>query len=236
LVGNKVQLPNEIRGIFNEYGIIAAKGDSALKKKIIEIIDRNYESSEWEEISDFLRSKAQELYEELIQLELKIDQKDTEISTFCKSDETVKRLMKVPGIGPITASALVAHVGNAKTFTSGRQFAAYFGLVPREHSTGGKTRLLGISKRGDSQIRSLLIHGARALIAGVRYVKKERYDDWMQERSRQLRWAHTLLENKGMNKTAVALANKHARIAWAILAKDIDYDPQHKSVRTKKIA
>jgi transposase len=236
LVGNKVQLTNEVRGILNEYGIIAAKGDSALKKKMIEMIDVAYEGCDWEEVSDFLRTKVQELYEELCELEKKIDQRDKEIQAHCKSDDTIRRLMKVPGIGPITASALVAHVGNAKTFTSGRQFAAYFGLVPREHSTGGKTRLLGISKRGDKQIRSLLIHGARALIAGVRYVKKEKYEDWMQERSRQLRWAHTLLEKKGMNKTAVALANKHARIAWAILAKDMDYDPQHKSVRLKKAA
>ena len=231
LVGNKVQLTNEMRGILNEYGIIAAKGDSALKKKVIEIIDRNFESKDWEEVTDFLRTKAQELYDELCELEKRIAQKDTEISHHCKNDDAIKRLMKIPGIGPITASTLVAHVGNAKTFKSARQFASYFGLVPREHSTGGKTRLLGISKRGDKHIRTLFIHGARALVAGVRYVKKERFADWMQTRSRQLRWAHKLLETKGMNKTVVALANKHARIAWAILAKDMDFDPEHKSVK-----
>lgn len=236
LVGNKVQLTNEMRGILNEYGVVAAKSDSALKKKVIEILDNAYESSEWEEISDFIKSKARELYDELCELEDKIEQKDKEISAHCKSDETIQRLMKVPGIGRITASSLVAHVGNAKTFTSGRQFAAYFGLVPREHSTGGKTKLLGISKRGDKGIRTLFIHGARAVVASAKFVKKDRYDDWMEERSRQLRWAHTLLEKKGMNKTVVALANKHARIAWAILTKDMDYDPQHKSVRMKKIA
>ena len=230
LVVNKVQLTNETRGILNEYGIIVTKGDSALRKKLVAMIDDSYEAFEGEEFSSFLRCKMADLYEELCELEQRIAKQDKEIAAYCKIDEAVVRLMKVPGIGPITASSLVAHVGNAAEFKSGRQFAAYFGLVPREHSTGGKTKLLGISKRGDKNIRTLLIHGARAVLNSGKYVKKKNQESWSHGRSRQLCWAQMLVDKKGSNKAAVALANKHARIAWVILAKGVNYDPQHKSM------
>lgn len=234
LVTNKVQLTNEMRGLLLEYGIVAAKGDSSLKKKTLQIIEEGPTKGTWEEVTPALQREMRKLLNELSDLEKDIAEKDVQIKNVCESDEDIKQLMKIPGVGPVTASAIVAHVGDAKTFKSGRQFAAYFGLVPREHSTGGKTRLLGISKRGDKTIRSLLIHGARASLAAKNFVKAERREHYMQQRSRQVTWAHGLAEVKGTNKAAVALANKNARIIWAVLAKGSEYDPQHKSVRPKR--
>ena len=116
--------------------------------------------------------------------------------------------MTIPGIGPITATALIAAVGDVGVFENGRQFAAWLGLVPKQHSTGGQTRLLGISKRGDSYLRKLLIHGARATLrfAGLKTDGRSR-------------WIQGLLERRGWNRTAVAVANKNARIVWALLSR-----------------
>ena len=116
--------------------------------------------------------------------------------------------MTIPGIGPITATALVAAVGNVGVFKNGRQFAAWLGVVPKQHSTGGQTRLLGISKRGDSYVRKLLIHGARATL---RWVKLQT--------DKRSQWIRGLLARCGWNRTAVAVANKHARIVWALLSR-----------------
>jgi len=119
-----------------------------------------------------------------------------------------QRLMTIPGIGPITATALVAAVGDVGVFKNGRQFAAWLGLVPKQHSTGGQTRLLGISKRGDSYVRKLLIHGARATLRWVTLKTDDRS-----------RWIRGLLARCGWNRTAVAVANKNARIVWALLSR-----------------
>ena len=123
-----------------------------------------------------------------------------------------QRLSTIPGIGPLTATALVAAVSDATHFTNGRQFAAWVGLVPRQHSTGGKARLLGISKRGDVYLRKLLVHGARATLRWVG-LKTDRRSQWLRG----------LIERRGKNKAAVALANKNARIAWVLLSSDQTY-------------
>ncbi len=123
----------------------------------------------------------------------------------------------MPGIGPITASALVATVGDAKSFNSGRQLSAWMGLVPKQNSSGGKTNLLGISKRGDTYLRTLLIHGARsAILAAQRKVEQGR-DSWL----------HGLLQRRNHNVAAVALANKNARVVWALLAHGQEFRPGH---------
>ena len=119
-----------------------------------------------------------------------------------------QRLLTIPGIGPLTATALIAAVSDVGLFKNGRQFAAWLGLVPKQHSTGGETRLLGISKRGDSYLRQLLIHGARATLRWVE-LKTDRRSQWMRG----------LLERRGWNRTAVAVANKNARIVWALLSR-----------------
>ncbi len=123
-----------------------------------------------------------------------------------------QRLQTIPGIGPVTATALIAAIGEATQFKNGRQLAAWLGLVPREHSTGGTPRLLGISKRGDRYLRKLLVHGARATLRWV----ATRSDD-------RSRWLKALIARRGKNRAAVALANKNARIAWALLAHNQEY-------------
>ena len=136
---------------------------------------------------------------------------ELQIQTWHRSDALSRKLEKIPGIGPITASALVASVGDAKSFDNGRQLAAWLGLVPKQHSSGGKPTLLGMSKRGDCYLRTLLIHGARAVIYALR--RKPPITGWLTN----------LLARRDKNIVAVALANKNARIIWALLARDRDF-------------
>jgi transposase len=131
-----------------------------------------------------------------------------------REDEAASRLAEVPGIGIMTASALVASVGNARDFKNGRQFAAWLGLVPRQSSTGGVARLGRITKRGDRDLRTLLVHGARS--------EMTRTANKLDPKSR---WAESVKRRKGWNKAAVALANKHARIVWSMLAHHQPYQP-----------
>ena len=126
--------------------------------------------------------------------------------------ERAARLMKVEGVGPLIATALIAAVGEARQFHRGRELSAWLGLVPRQHSSGGHTMLLGISKRGDRYLRTLLIHGARSMLHRVQ-----------RKRDRRSRWIGALKERRGANIAAVALANKNARVLWALLARDEDY-------------
>ena len=135
-----------------------------------------------------------------------------------RQSEPAKRLLQIPGIGPITASALVASVGDAKMFDNGRQFAAWLGLVPKQYSTGGKTRLGRISKRGDVYLRTLLIHGTRAVLCAA----KSPCAGSAQPTALSV-WAQQLRAQRGLKKTAVALAAKNARIAWALLARAEHY-------------
>lgn len=136
-----------------------------------------------------------------------------EIQLWHKENEASKKLAKIPGIGPMTASALVASIGDARNFKNGRQLAAWLGIVPKQHSTGGKSTLLGISKRGDTYLRTLLIHGARAVIRVAE--NKLNTDPWIKN----------LLARRNKNVAAVALANKNARTLWALLAHDREYEP-----------
>lgn len=142
-------------------------------------------------------------------LSRQVEELEHEIQRWHRSNEASCKLAEIPGVGPITASALAASVGDAKAFKNGRQMAAWLGLVPKQHSSGGKPTLLGISKRGDTYLRTLMIHGARAL---VRYAneKTESASGWLLG----------LVARRNANVAAVAQANKNARIAWALLAHD----------------
>ena len=142
---------------------------------------------------------------------------ELEIQTWHRDHEASKKLAKIPGVGPMTASALVASVGDAKSFKNGRQLAAWLGIVPRQHSTGGKPKLLGISKRGDAYQRTLLIHGARAVIRMAEH--KPNVDPWLKR----------LMARRNKNVAAVALANKNARTIWALLTHDREYSPSYVS-------
>ena len=132
-----------------------------------------------------------------------------------RNDPVACRLLELRGVGPLTASALAGALGDGKSFTKGRDFAASLGLTPRQHSTGGKDRLLGISKRGDAYLRKLLVHGARAVLRHA----KDRADGLSQ-------WLKALTARKHVNVATVALANKTARVAWAIVRNDMAYDPR----------
>jgi transposase len=139
---------------------------------------------------------------------------DRKIEALAKQSEPAKRLMALDGVGPITATAIVASVGNAHCFDSGRQFAAWMGLVPRQHSSGGKAKLGSISKRGDTALRTLLIHGTRSALKRT-----------AAKTDKKSQWAEQLRARSNNNITAVALANKHARIIWAMLAHGTPYRP-----------
>ena len=207
LVRQRTALCNEIRGLLNEYGVIVAQGVKTLKRELPGILE-----NEGNELTILFKKMLWELYRELCDLDQKVDMSDRRIKDIFNRHEVCSRLAEVEGVGPLTATALVASVGDAKVFKNGRQMAAWIGLVPRQYSSGGKTRLGGISKRGDIYLRTILIHGARAAIlrAGNREDKKAR---WIMEKVR----------TRGKNKAAVALANKNVRVLWHIMARGETY-------------
>ena len=157
------------------------------------------------------RRLLQRLGEHLKEMDRQVEELEREIKTWHRQNEASRKLEEIPGIGPITASALVATVGDVKCFEDGRQMAAWLGLVPRQHSTGGKPTRLGISKRGDTYLRTLLIHGARSVVRVCE--RKPETNGWLKG----------LMGRRNKNIAAVALANKNARIAWALLAHKRQY-------------
>ena len=164
--------------------------------------------SEKEKLTALRQEMFRKLVEEFGELEKRLAYYQEKLEALATTPPECQRLLTIPGIGPITATALVAAVGDVGVFKNGRQFAAWLGLVPKQHATGGQTRLLGISKRGDSYVRKLLIPGARATLRWV----KLKTDD-------RSRWIRGLLERRGWNRTAVAVAHKNARIVWAVLSR-----------------
>lgn len=199
---------NQIRGLLAEYGITIAQGIGHIRKRVPEII----EDAE-NELPGSFRLLIQRLADHLKQLDRQVGELETQIQLWHRDNSASKKLEKIPGIGPITASAMAASIGDARNFKNGRQLAAWLGMVPRQHSTGGKSTLLGISKRGDTYLRTLLIHGARAVIRVMD--RKPNADPWLK----------SLLARRNKNIAAVALANKNVRTIWALLAHDRDYEP-----------
>ncbi len=204
LVRQRTALSNQIRGLLLEYGITIAKGLAQLSRALCTIVDSAPDSERplWRELFSELR-------EEFCEISDKILKYDKLLCRLSKAHPVCQRLETIPGIGPVTASAIVAAVGRPHDFKNGRQFSAWLGLVPQQNSTGGRTKLLGITKRGDKYIRMLLIHGARI---ELRFAKK-----------RGNSWLVALQERRGNNRAAVALANKNARCIWALLAQETEY-------------
>ena len=203
LIGERTALINEVHGLMNEYGIVIPTGVSKFHQAVVEKLAS---------AKDTLTALSQEMFgklvEEFVALEEQIAYYQQKLESLAKTHPECQRLMTIPGIGPMTATALIAAVGHVGVFKNGRQFAAWLGLVPKQHSTGGQTRLLGISKRGDSYLRKLLIHGARATLR------------WVELRTdSRSQWIRGLLKRRGWNRTAVAVANKTARIVWALLSR-----------------
>jgi transposase len=202
---------NQIRGLLAEFGLIIPQGIAHIAKRVPELIE---DASN--ELPGKMRLLVQRLVEHLKTLDDQVTEIEAQIVSWHRDNEQSRRLAQVPGIGPITASAVVASLSDAKSFDSGRQAAAWVGLVPRQNSSGGKNVLLGISKRGDTYLRTLLIHGARSVIYAAQR-KKDKLDGWLGR----------LIERRGPNVAAVALANKNMRIVWALLAHDREFRADH---------
>ena len=204
---------NQIRGLLSEYGIVIPKGISHIAKRLPEILEDGEN-----ELPGVFRLLLQRLGEHLKELDRQVGELEVQIQSWHRENDLSRKLAQIPGIGPITASALVATMGDAKNFENGRQLAAWLGLVPRQHSSGGKATLLGISKRGDTYLRTLLIHGARAVIRVAE--RKAGYAG---------SWLARLIGRRNPNVAAVALANKNARVVWALLAQERNYQADYES-------
>jgi transposase len=202
---------NQIRGLLAEFGIIIPQGITTLFKQLPDIQEDGENG-----LPGSFRLLIKRLSEHLKVLDNEVAALELEIQTWHRENAASQKLARIPGIGPITASALIASIGDARNFKDGRQLAAWLGLVPRQHSSGGKQTLLGISKRGDTYLRTLLIHGARAVIR-VAERKAHHVGSWLAG----------VMERRNPNVAAVALANKNARIVWALLTRDRDYDAEY---------
>lgn len=212
--GYKVEslaLGNRIRGLLAEFGVSVAQSDRALR---CFLEDREAPPALPAEFKELLRDLA----EHWKQLRGRLDACDARIEARAREGDRCVRLRAIVGIGPITADAAVATVGNAREFKQGRQMAAWLGLVPTQHSSGGHARLGGISCRGDAYLRTLLIQGARSSLQRAKAVALEKATP-------EQRWIRTLDSRLPFGKAIVAIANKHARQIWAMLAHDVDYDP-----------
>ena len=198
---------NQIRGLLAEYGIIIPQGIAHISKRLPEILEDGENG-----LPGVFRHLIARLGDHLKELDRQAQELELQIQVWHRENAASRKLAQIPGIGPITASALVASIGNARNFENGRQLAAWLGLVPRQNSSGGKQTLLGISKRGDTYLRTLLIHGARAVIR-VAERKADHAGSWLAG----------VMGRRNKNVAAVALANKNARIVWALLAQDRDY-------------
>jgi transposase len=197
---------NQIRGLLAEFGIIIPKGIQSIADRMPDILEDGENS-----LPGTMRKLLERLNDNLKEMDGQVTELERQIKLWHRDNELSRKLEAIPGIGPITASAIVAAVGNATEFKSGRQLAAWLGLVPRQHSSGGKQVLLGISKHGDSYLRTLLIHGARAVIRFAE--NKAKPDPWLCK----------LIGRRNKNIAAVALANKNARVIWALLSKGKEY-------------
>jgi transposase len=209
LIGHRTAKANQIRGLVAEYGLVAPQQLARLRAAVplwLEDAENGLTSR--------FRGLLSSLWHDLMTLDQRVAELDHEINMIAQSDPVAKRLQQLRGVGLMVATALVATVGSVEQFANGRQMAASLGLTPRQHSSGGKDRLLGISKRGDAYLRSILIHGARSVIRTAK-LKDDRLSQWVTR----------LAERRHPNVAAVALANKTARIAWAMLRHGTDYEP-----------
>jgi len=191
-----VQLSSQVRALLAEFGHIAPRGYAPLRRMLAERLER---------LPVLLQPGMRQANERWLGLEQQWKAATTAIERLAKSDPLCRRLMREPGIGALSASAYIATIGDPRRYRNGRQVSASLGIVPRQHSSGGQVRLLGISKHGDCYLRTMLIHGARAVLRHVPG-KSDPLSEWLQ----------ALVARRGMNRAAVALANKNARRLWAI--------------------
>ena len=203
-------LCNQLRGLLAEYGVIAPRGVHTLRRRLPEILEEADNG-----LCDLFRESLSEGYAQLLELDHHIDRYTEKVNRHSASHEACCRLQSIPGFGPIASSVFLSVVGDGSGFRRGRDVSASIGLVPRQHSSGGKDRLLGISKRGNGYLRSVLVHGARSVVSRI----GEKQDALS-------RWIRRIKSTRGFNKAVVALANKMARMGWAILVTNGVYEPK----------
>ena len=203
---------NQIRGLLAEFGLVIPRGLWHIHQRVPALLERAADT-----LPLALRHLIERLLAHLRELDRQVAELETQIQAWHRSSELSRRLEKIPGIGPLTASALVASIADARSFNNGRQLSAWLGLVPRQSSSGGKPLLLGMSKRGDVYLRTLLIHGARSAILAAQR-KAATTDSWLGK----------LLQRRHLNVATVALANRNARTAWALLAHDREFQPDYR--------
>ncbi|SMD10429.1 Transposase IS116/IS110/IS902 family protein [Primorskyibacter flagellatus] len=209
LVTERTRLTNQGRGFLMERGIRVGAGRHVFQKELVRLV-----ATGTTDLSHRILSMLSDMMAELATINDRVEAIDTEIKALAKADADMQRLMEIPGVGPTIASALVAAVGTGSSFAKGRDLAAWLGLVPRQITTGGKAKLIGISKHGNRYFRKLFIHGARTVL----HLMRDRTSPITQ-------WADGLKERAHVNVAAVAMANKMARIAWAVLTKGERYRP-----------
>ena len=209
LVKQCTQLSNQIRGLLLEYGIEMAQGKKAFKQ-LVSLLDKHKDK-----ISPQFAENIAAMYEVYKHTEAQAKSYEQKLKDYSKTDAISLQLQQIPGLGPMSATALVAGIGSGEEFKNGRQVAAWLGLVPKQNSSGHKIRLQGISKRGNRQLRTLLIHGARSVVRAVAG-KTDGYSLWIKQ----------LLLTKSVNQVCVAVANKNARIVWAMMKSGADFDPE----------
>ncbi|WP_233810177.1 IS110 family transposase [Paraburkholderia sp. HP33-1] len=207
LLRHRTALINQIRGLLGERGLAISRSPEAFKRAIPEFLRTSAD-----ELTPFCQTLLTELLQHLGTIEERVHLIEASIQSFMKKSMLCRKIAEIPGIGPITATAIVAAVGDATQFRNGRHLSAWLGLVPRQYSSGGKPRLHGISRRGDTYLQTLLIHGARTVL---RYAPKKT--------DPQSIWLQALMARRGHNCAAVALANRNARIIQALLSGDATY-------------
>lgn len=209
LVSRRTSVINQVRAFLLERGITFRKGPATLRRQMPDILENADE-----QLSTRIRGLLAMLWQEWKELERQIESLNNDIEGICRSDAACERLQQIPGVGPLIASAVVAAIGNGAAFRKGRDFSAWLGLIPKQYSTGGKAKLLGISKRGNPYLRKMFIHGARAAVLRLR-------------RAGTLigKWMDGLEARAPRNVVIVAMANKLARITWAVLSSGESYRP-----------
>ena len=214
LVSRRTGVINQLRAFLLERGVAPRTGRRPLARLLPAILEEDGNG-----LSTRMREILVRLQQEWHDLDTALRRADREIEAIANADAACRRLLEIPGIGPLGATAIVASIGHGHGFRKGRDFAAWLGLVPRQHSSGGKPTLLGISKAGNSFLRRLLIHGARSACLHLH-----------RQRHALGRWIDTLEHRAHRNVVAVALANKLARIAWAVLMRGESYQPERLAI------
>jgi transposase len=209
LISRRTAVINQLRAFLLERGMTFAKTPAKLRSAMADILE-NAEA----ELTPRMRNLIDMLWQEWKTVERQIEELSDELERICAADAGCMRIRQIPGIGPIVATAIVAAIGNGAAFRKGRDFAAWLGVVPRQYSTGGKAKLLGISKRGNIYLRKILIHGARAAVLRIK-----------RDRAPIGAWLNGLDSRAPKNVVVVAMANKLARVAWAVLSSGEEYRP-----------